>query len=143
MSEDLAFRKRLARQLLSAGAGPGDLANASRELTAAAAGLDIPFPPGLAPVPQAIDPEPASEDPLPAADVVVVTWTVDETDALAHVLTPGVSRDRWYLLRPRLRAVLAQIRKGAPARSAGRLAELPAGDGRRQARAVRGNRSCT
>ena len=49
MSEDLAFRKRLARQLLSAGAGPGDHADASQELTAAAAGLDIPFPPGASP----------------------------------------------------------------------------------------------
>jgi hypothetical protein len=76
----------------------------------------------LAPVPVAITPAPATDDPLPAADVVVVTWTVDEADALAHVLTPGVSRDRWYPYARDFEQYLPKIRKGAPARSAGRLA---------------------
>jgi len=56
----------------------------------------IPFPESLTPVPAPISPAPNSSDRLPKADVVVITWTVDEGDALANVLTPGVSRPRWH-----------------------------------------------
>ena len=46
--------------------------------------------------PLLIDPPPDPLDPLPAADAVVITWTVDENDALADVLTPGFSRAKWH-----------------------------------------------
>jgi hypothetical protein len=39
-----------------------------------------------------LDPPPAPGDPLPAADVLVVTWTIAETEALADVFTPGQPR---------------------------------------------------
>lgn len=46
----------------------------------------VPWPTGLAP-------QPATELPagesLPECDVLIVTWTVEEGRALAHVLTPG------------------------------------------------------
>lgn len=51
---------------------------------------EIPWPKGLAPVPASS----VSGTP-PSADVVVVTWTAAEAQALADVLTPGVSVDRW------------------------------------------------
>jgi hypothetical protein len=43
-----------------------------------------------------ITPAPTLDAPLPAADVVVVTWTIDEQMALCDVLTPGITRVRWY-----------------------------------------------
>src|SRR5947209_20575830 len=54
---------------------------------------DIPWPKGLAPKPAAkLDGN--GDGPLPRADVLVVTWTVDEGHALSRVLTPGKdSRD--------------------------------------------------
>ncbi len=43
--------------------------------------------------PQGLAPEPATHAPdgesLPAADVLIVTWTLEEGRALAHVLSPG------------------------------------------------------
>lgn len=54
----------------------------------------IPWPEGLAPVPAAS--VVTSEDsPLPQADILVVTWTSAESQALADVLTPGRSVDDW------------------------------------------------
>jgi len=46
----------------------------------------VPWPQGLAPEPA--DKAPDGES-LPEADVLIVTWTVEEGSALAHVLTPG------------------------------------------------------
>jgi hypothetical protein len=51
--------------------------------------MEIAFPAGLAPVPQPIAPVPSPDASLPHADVAVITWTVDENNALADVLTPG------------------------------------------------------
>lgn len=48
---------------------------------------DIPWPKGLAPTGPA--PRSGANRPLPRADVLVVTWTVDEGHALSRVLTPG------------------------------------------------------
>ena len=49
---------------------------------------DIPWPKGLEPK---TGPKPTgrTNSPLPQADVLVVTWTVDEGHALSRVLTPG------------------------------------------------------
>src|SRR6185295_15520308 len=49
---------------------------------------DVKWPPSLAP--KTGSPPPGRPDsPLPRADVLVVTWTVDEGHALSRVLTPG------------------------------------------------------
>jgi hypothetical protein len=54
--------------------------------------------------------------------VVVVTWTVDEQDALADVLTPGFSRATWYRYSRNYQSEYeARIRNGAPAKLAARL----------------------
>ena len=47
--------------------------------------VDIPWPAGMAPTPGG----PPAGESLPRADVLVVTWTVDEGHALSRVLSPG------------------------------------------------------
>lgn len=128
MSElDLEFRKQIARQLLSSGASPIDDINYVdlEQLAAnikATAKLDIPFPEGLAPIPDPIEPKPGLGDKLPEVDVVVVTWTVAEQNALADVLTPGYSPAVWYRYNRYFEEKYApQIRKGAPASNNRRL----------------------
>jgi hypothetical protein len=86
----------------------------------------VEFPDGLAPLPAPIEPQPDPDAPLPAADVVVITWTADEAQALAHVLTPGFSpaqtvKHCWYPYKRNFAAYEPQIRGGAPARQSGRL----------------------
>src|SRR5258706_7363870 len=49
---------------------------------------EIPWPSGLAPT-TGPRPSGAAGGALPRADVLVVTWTVDEAHALSRVLTPG------------------------------------------------------
>jgi hypothetical protein len=97
---DVEERTELARELLSRGIGPPDLdlAPEAALLPAELVGtrLNIAFPAGLTPTPQPIDPVPSPDADLPRADVVVITWTVDENNALANVLTPGFGRARWY-----------------------------------------------
>jgi hypothetical protein len=86
-------RKEIARYLLSRGLDPVT-AELAPERVLVELGTDhtIEFPAGLTPTPRPIDPAPLPDDPLPGADVVVITWTVDELAGLAHVLTPKVSR---------------------------------------------------
>ena len=117
---DFAFQKEIARALLSAGIedvdtephpAVGALAAMAR---VAAAKPPIPFPTGLAPTLAPIVPAPDSSAALPKADVVVVTWTIDEQDALADVLTPGVSRAHWYRYNRNFSAFDPLIRVGAP-----------------------------
>ena len=49
---------------------------------------DVPWPKRLEPkTSPSLDQ--TSDSPLPRADVLVVTWTVDEGHALSRVLTPG------------------------------------------------------
>jgi hypothetical protein len=80
------------------------------------------FPTGLAPSAHAPDPNAGPTDKLPRADVVVVTWTVDENDALAAVLTPGFSSRSWSPYSRRYASHYARlIRAGAPAKQAKRL----------------------
>jgi nucleoside phosphorylase len=56
---------------------------------------DIPWPKGLAPK---TGPKPnIGAGPLPKADVLVVTWTVDEGHALSRVLTPGEDSHNNYV----------------------------------------------
>ena len=103
-------RKEIARYLLSRGLErleepePPPVPRARR--TGAAAGPllaasqpgAIPFPDGLAPVPEPVAHGDA-EAPLPEADVVVITWTVNEVAALAKVMTPGFGAQRWQNYR--------------------------------------------
>jgi nucleoside phosphorylase len=90
--------------------------------TAAPGGLaqfvDPDWPQGLAPK--------AGKRPqggsLPRADVLIVTWTVDEGHALSRVLTPGVdSHDDWKPYRKNFDAIAARMKGGCPARQLGRL----------------------
>ncbi len=82
---------------------------------------DIPWPRGLAPK---TGPKPAggSNRPLPRADVLVVTWTVDEGHALSRVLTPGKdSRNDYVSYKHNFATISRKMRKGCPALEAGRL----------------------
>ena len=101
---ELKERKLIARELLSAGRTIlDDMADAGEDMEMVApvaaalqAQLNIPFPAGLSPVPKEIVPKPSTGDALPQADVLVVTWTVAEQNALCDVLTPGFARVNWY-----------------------------------------------
>ena len=135
-------RTGLARRIIDFGLTPADLelgrdtglAGAEQDallqaapgplrLQATQTNLEPLFPAGLAPRPALIDPAPDSSDPLPHADYVVITWTVAELQALADVLTPGVSRTKWHPYdRDFTTRYLPHIRSGAPARAANRLA---------------------
>ncbi len=83
--------------------------------------IAIDWPADLAPTPKPLDSSPEPSDRLPIADVVVITWTVDEADALAEVLTPGFNRMKWYPYAHNFEQLRDQIRAGAPARNAARL----------------------
>jgi nucleoside phosphorylase len=83
--------------------------------------VDIPWPKGLAPTPAARAPAGGAK-PLPHADVLVVTWTVDEGHALSRVLTPGKdSRDDYVPYTHKFAALSRQMSKGSPAVDAKRL----------------------
>jgi hypothetical protein len=59
---------------------------------------------------------------LPKADVLVVTWTVDEGHALSRVLTPGKdSRNDYQSYRRNFATIAKKMRKGCPALMANRL----------------------
>jgi nucleoside phosphorylase len=115
-------RKEIARYLLTRGIEQleqeGDQAAPLRTLAAVAATkpakLEFAFPDGLAPTPQPLAPAPDNSAPLPDADVVVITWTVDELASLAHVLTPGVSPTRWYRYAHNFDTFKPKIRPYAP-----------------------------
>ncbi len=82
---------------------------------------DVPWPGGLAPQ---TDPASAgaSGKPLPRADVLVVTWTVDEGHALSRVLTPGKDSHNDY--RPythNYASISTKMRNGCPAKELQRL----------------------
>jgi len=82
---------------------------------------DIPWPKGLAPTTDKIIRK-GKGGRLPTADVLVVTWTVDEGHALSRVLTPGKDSRNDYVPYTRN---FKQISKGmvptCPARQAKRL----------------------
>lgn len=80
---------------------------------------DIPWPSGLAPEPGA---KPSGTGPLPRADVLVVTWTVDEGHALSRVLTPGKdSRNDYVAYTHNYESIAALMSHGSPAVQAKRL----------------------
>ena len=81
---------------------------------------DIPWPSGLAPK---TGPAPGgSSSPLPRADVLVVTWTVDEGHALSRVLTPGKdSRNDYRSYTHNYAKIARKLSKGSPAVQAKRL----------------------
>src|SRR5713226_5551383 len=82
---------------------------------------DIAWPKGLAPKTGSA-PRRASNSPLPRADVLVVTWTVDEGHALSRVLTPGKdSRNDYVSYTHNFATIAKKMRKGAPALQAKRL----------------------
>jgi purine-nucleoside phosphorylase len=82
---------------------------------------DIPWPKGLAPQ-TSTKPPGGTDKPLPRADVLVVTWTVDEGHALSRVLTPGKdSRNDYLSYTHNFANVAKKMRKGAPALLAKRL----------------------
>jgi hypothetical protein len=112
-----------ARQIIEFGLTDDDLGPRKVEPEPTAlADLGLPWPGGLAPQPQPLEVEPDTSDPLPRADVLVVTWTVAEVEALADTLTPGFSRNNWYRYdRSFDTHYRPQIRKGAPALRVNRL----------------------
>lgn len=132
-SNEITVRKEIARQLISNniseidGMLEVDESLLEREAVLMALSDSLEYPAGLAPVPQNISPLPGIEAPLPKADVLVVTWTVDEQKALADVLTPGIDRNKWYRYRRNFdNHFNALIRKGngtrqPPSRIADRL----------------------
>jgi nucleoside phosphorylase len=82
---------------------------------------DVPWPKGLAPTTGA-KPRGTSSSPLPRADVLVVTWTVDEGHALSRVLTPGKDSHNDYLsYTHNFAAISKKMRRGCPALEAKRL----------------------
>jgi nucleoside phosphorylase len=82
---------------------------------------DIPWPKGLAPKTSSA-PGGNGNGPLPRADVLVVTWTVDEGHALSRVLTPGKDSHNDYISYTHNFAVISRkMRKGCPAMESKRL----------------------
>jgi hypothetical protein len=82
---------------------------------------DIPWPSGLAPKTRT-GVGGATGGPLPKADVLVVTWTVDEGHALSRVLTPGKdSRNDYRAYTHNWDRLSGLFRKGCPATEAQRL----------------------
>jgi hypothetical protein len=82
---------------------------------------DIGWPKGLEPRTAAKITRKASSA-LPRADVLVVTWTVDEGHALSRVLTPGKDSRNDYLSYTHNYATISKkMRNGCPAKEAGRL----------------------
>jgi hypothetical protein len=77
--------------------------------------IDIDWPAGLAPKPTGKPTGPA----LPAADVLIVTWTVDEAHALSRVLTPGLDSQTDWLPYTESRPAHPALPVEAGAESAG------------------------
>jgi nucleoside phosphorylase len=81
---------------------------------------DVPWPRGLAPKTGRVNRKP--NQPLPKADILVVTWTVDEGHALSRVLTPGKDTGNDYQsYTHNYESISKRMRAGCPARQAGRL----------------------
>jgi Phosphorylase superfamily len=82
---------------------------------------DVPWPKSLAPK-TGVAPAGGSGSPLPRADVLVVTWTVDEGHALSRVLTPGKdSRNDYKSYTRNYASIASKMRAGCPAKNAQRL----------------------
>lgn len=89
--------------------------------TGLSAFTDIPWPKNLAPK-TGPKPRGGRNAPLPKADVLVVTWTVDEGHALSRVLTPGKDSHNDYVPYAHNYASLARtMTRRSPAVMAKRL----------------------
>lgn len=77
---------------------------------------EIPWPKGLAPIADRKARKGTVRGALPKADVLVVTWTVDEGHALSRVLTPGKdSRDDYVPYRRNYKRISGKMKGRAPA----------------------------
>jgi nucleoside phosphorylase len=119
-------RVEIARYLLGRGLDPvaqvPSFGEVEPMMAAVAAATRPPdFPSGLTPAAAPLDPEPGPTRRLPAADVVVITWTVDELVGLARVFTPGVSPASWYPYARGFTSYRPNIRPHAPAATSKRL----------------------
>jgi nucleoside phosphorylase len=126
LAAPLEQREEIARYLIDYGVEPFDLelepdVDALPAEATLAADLGIPFPEGLAPTPKPIEPAPDPSAPLPQAEIVVITWTVAEQNALCDVMTPGYGRARWYRYNEHFDQYAPKIRGHAPAQNAQRL----------------------
>jgi len=82
---------------------------------------EIPWPKGLSPQ-TGPAPKGGAGSPLPRADVLIVTWTVDEGHALSRVLTPGKdSRNDYRPYTHNYPSISKKMRAGCPARELKRL----------------------
>jgi nucleoside phosphorylase len=82
---------------------------------------EIPWPKGLEPKTDA-KVRKGANGKLPEADVLVVTWTVDEGHATSRVLTPGKdSRNDYQSYTRNFATIAKKMRKGCPALNAKRL----------------------
>jgi Phosphorylase superfamily len=82
---------------------------------------DVPWPKGLEPRSDTVA-RSGSGGSLPTADVLVVTWTVDEGHALSRVLTPGKdSRNDYRPYTHNYATISKKMRSGCPALLAKRL----------------------
>jgi hypothetical protein len=124
---DLDKRQEIARRIKSAGMKEQDFhvtpdlsTLPEEELKTTDLGIDLPD--HLTPHPHPIQPAPQPSDPLPSADVVVLTYTVAECDALADIFTPGYTRYKWYPYTRYFKEHYEPlIRKGAPASKSQKL----------------------
>jgi hypothetical protein len=89
--------------------------------TGLSAYTEVPWPSGLAPQTGAA-PGGGSNKALPHADILVVTWTVDEGHALSRVLTPGKdSRNDYKPYTHNYATISKKMRNGCPAKELQRL----------------------
>ena len=111
----------LAREIIefdSEGSDGTEFAEEASRSTGLSKFVDLTWPDGLEPHPGSKPTGPS----LPRADVLVVTWTVDEGHALSRVLTPGFdSRDDWVAYTKNYDEIAKQMVPRAPARQAHRL----------------------
>lgn len=112
----------LARELIEFDSEGPDLARLGATVRGASTGLskfvEIDWPAGLVPMPGR-KPRGAS---LPGADVLIVTWTVDEGHALSRVLTPGFdSSNDWKPYTKNFDSIATEMRPGCPALEKQRL----------------------
>ncbi len=115
-------RREIARYLLGRGLDPATMAPDAALLDVAARTQPaIGFPAGLEPVMTPVDPAHEPDSPLPRADVVVITWTVDELAGMAKVFCPGHSAAKWARYAHNFDTFAPQIRPHAPAATSKRL----------------------
>lgn len=102
---EITLRKEIARDLIASdiseidGFLEVDELTLAREASLMALADNLEYPGGLGPKPKPLSPKPNPESALPRANILVVTWTVAEQNAMADILTPGVSRNGWYRYR--------------------------------------------